>query len=180
MSYLPAYTDRHDLWTIDGDTKGGALRLWPVYVLGGHFSGPVPRLCRVAPRRQQRRTCAPALPAPGRSLGAGGGPSRPRRPSNRATQRCCVFDCSFGIQLDRKLGTADHVHPEAGGDERIGEGAVGNLAGTNHERVEGDALPLSLGGQVQPCLVDSVVGHITMRLRMVTAPIRIGCARCAK
>jgi protein-S-isoprenylcysteine O-methyltransferase Ste14 len=49
--YLPAYTDRIDFWTIDGDTirwlgvvlfaVGGALRLWPVYVLGNRFSGLV-------------------------------------------------------------------------------------------------------------------------------------------
>jgi protein-S-isoprenylcysteine O-methyltransferase Ste14 len=50
-AYLPAYTDRVDLWTIDGDTVrwigvalfvvGGALRLWPVVVLGHRFSGLV-------------------------------------------------------------------------------------------------------------------------------------------
>src|SRR3954469_12256732 len=44
QAWLPAYTDRIDLWTIDGDAVrwigvvlaavGGALRLWPVYVLG--------------------------------------------------------------------------------------------------------------------------------------------------
>ena len=48
-AYLPAYTDRRDFWTIDGDTirwigvalfaAGGALRLWPVFVLGDRFSG---------------------------------------------------------------------------------------------------------------------------------------------
>lgn len=48
---LPAYTDRLDVWTIDGDatrwlglalfTIGGALRLWPVFVLGRRFSGLV-------------------------------------------------------------------------------------------------------------------------------------------
>jgi protein-S-isoprenylcysteine O-methyltransferase Ste14 len=50
-AYLPAYTDRIDFWTIDGDTVrwigvalyivGGALRLWPVFVLGNRFSGLV-------------------------------------------------------------------------------------------------------------------------------------------
>jgi len=50
-AYLPALTDRRDLWTIDGDTArwtgvvlfvaGGALRLWPVFVLGPRFSGLV-------------------------------------------------------------------------------------------------------------------------------------------
>jgi protein-S-isoprenylcysteine O-methyltransferase Ste14 len=50
-AYLPAYTDRKELWTIDGDTirwigvalfaGGGALRLWPVFVLGNRFSGLV-------------------------------------------------------------------------------------------------------------------------------------------
>jgi protein-S-isoprenylcysteine O-methyltransferase Ste14 len=49
--YLPAYTDRNDLWTIDDDTirwlgvalfaVGGALRIWPVFVLGHRFSGLV-------------------------------------------------------------------------------------------------------------------------------------------
>jgi len=51
FAYLPAWTDRHELWTIDGDavrwlgvilyTAGGALRIWPVYVLGNRFSGLV-------------------------------------------------------------------------------------------------------------------------------------------
>ena len=50
-AFLPAYTDRLDVWTIDGDTVrwigvalyvvGGALRLWPVFVLGNRFSGLV-------------------------------------------------------------------------------------------------------------------------------------------
>jgi protein-S-isoprenylcysteine O-methyltransferase Ste14 len=50
-AYLPAYTDRNAFWTIDGDTirwlgvvlfaAGGALRLWPVVVLGRRFSGLV-------------------------------------------------------------------------------------------------------------------------------------------
>jgi protein-S-isoprenylcysteine O-methyltransferase Ste14 len=50
-AYLPAYTDRKDFWTIDGDAvrwlgvalfaAGGALRLWPVFVLGHRFSGLV-------------------------------------------------------------------------------------------------------------------------------------------
>src|SRR5215813_3754561 len=50
-AYLPAYTDRKELWTIDGDTirwlgvalfaAGGKLRIWPVFVLGHRFSGLV-------------------------------------------------------------------------------------------------------------------------------------------
>lgn len=50
-AWLPAYTDRHDLLCIDGDAvrwlgvvlyaAGGALRLWPVYMLGNRFSGLV-------------------------------------------------------------------------------------------------------------------------------------------
>jgi len=50
-AYLPAYTDRRGFWTIDGDAvrwlgavlfaAGGALRLWPVFVLGNRFSGLV-------------------------------------------------------------------------------------------------------------------------------------------
>jgi protein-S-isoprenylcysteine O-methyltransferase Ste14 len=49
--YLPTYTDRSEFWTIDGDgirwlgvvlfAAGGALRLWPVFVLGRRFSGLV-------------------------------------------------------------------------------------------------------------------------------------------
>jgi protein-S-isoprenylcysteine O-methyltransferase Ste14 len=49
--YLPAYADRKEFWTIDGDTirwlgvvlfaAGGALRIWPVFVLGRRFSGLV-------------------------------------------------------------------------------------------------------------------------------------------
>jgi protein-S-isoprenylcysteine O-methyltransferase Ste14 len=48
---LPAYTDRIDYWTIDGDAirwlgvaifaAGGVLRIWPVFVLGRRFSGLV-------------------------------------------------------------------------------------------------------------------------------------------
>jgi len=50
-AFLPAYTDRRELWTIDGDTirwigvalftAGGALRIWPVFVLNERFSGLV-------------------------------------------------------------------------------------------------------------------------------------------
>jgi protein-S-isoprenylcysteine O-methyltransferase Ste14 len=49
--YLPAYTDRTEIWILDGDgirwlgvglfVVGGALRVWPVYVLGHRFSGLV-------------------------------------------------------------------------------------------------------------------------------------------
>ena len=50
-AYLPAYTDRKRFWIIDGETlrwigvalsaAGGALRIWPVFVLGRRFSGLV-------------------------------------------------------------------------------------------------------------------------------------------
>jgi len=50
-AYLPAATDRWSVWTLDGDpmrwlgvglfATGGALRLWPVFVLGHRFSGLV-------------------------------------------------------------------------------------------------------------------------------------------
>jgi protein-S-isoprenylcysteine O-methyltransferase Ste14 len=50
-AYLPAYTDRLAFWPIDGEAirwlgivlfaVGGALRLWPVFVLGRRFSGLV-------------------------------------------------------------------------------------------------------------------------------------------
>ena len=49
--YLPAYTDRKEFWVLDGDAVrwlgvllfagGGALRIWPVFVLGRRFSGLV-------------------------------------------------------------------------------------------------------------------------------------------
>ncbi len=49
--WLPAYTDRLEFWTIDGDLTrwigvvlfglGGALRIWPVFILGPRFSGLV-------------------------------------------------------------------------------------------------------------------------------------------
>jgi protein-S-isoprenylcysteine O-methyltransferase Ste14 len=51
LGYLPAYTERIGVWVIDGDlvrwlgvvlsAAGGALRIWPVYVLGWRFSGLV-------------------------------------------------------------------------------------------------------------------------------------------
>ncbi len=50
-AYFSAYTDRIDFWTFDGEgarwlgvllsAAGGALRLWPVFVLGNRFSGLV-------------------------------------------------------------------------------------------------------------------------------------------
>ena len=50
-AWLPAYTDRKEFWTLDGDTirwvgvllytASGALRMWPVFVLGHRFSGLV-------------------------------------------------------------------------------------------------------------------------------------------
>jgi len=49
--WLPAYTDRLNVWTLDGTVlrwigvvlyaAGGALRIWPVFVLGDRFSGLV-------------------------------------------------------------------------------------------------------------------------------------------
>jgi protein-S-isoprenylcysteine O-methyltransferase Ste14 len=51
LAYLPAYTDRKGIWILDGDAirwlgvvlfaAGGALRIWPVFVLGRRFSGLV-------------------------------------------------------------------------------------------------------------------------------------------
>jgi len=51
LAVVPAWNDRAGAWTIDGDATrwagvvlfaaGGALRLWPVYVLGDRFSGLV-------------------------------------------------------------------------------------------------------------------------------------------
>jgi protein-S-isoprenylcysteine O-methyltransferase Ste14 len=51
QAYVPAWTDRHDIWSLGGDTVrwvgvvlfagGGILRLWPVFVLGNRFSGLV-------------------------------------------------------------------------------------------------------------------------------------------
>jgi protein-S-isoprenylcysteine O-methyltransferase Ste14 len=50
-AYLPAFTDRKGFWTLDADVirwlgvalfaAGGALRIWPVFVLGRRFSGLV-------------------------------------------------------------------------------------------------------------------------------------------
>jgi protein-S-isoprenylcysteine O-methyltransferase Ste14 len=50
-AYVPAWSDRQEVWTLDGDTVrwlgvvvytvGGVLRLWPVFVLGRRFSGLV-------------------------------------------------------------------------------------------------------------------------------------------
>ena len=50
-AYVSPYTDRKDIWVLDGDTvrwigvalmvPGGIIRLWPVYVLGRRFSGLV-------------------------------------------------------------------------------------------------------------------------------------------
>jgi protein-S-isoprenylcysteine O-methyltransferase Ste14 len=50
-AYVPAWCDRTGFWIIDGDAvrwlgvalyaAGGALRLWPVFVLGRRFSGLV-------------------------------------------------------------------------------------------------------------------------------------------
>jgi protein-S-isoprenylcysteine O-methyltransferase Ste14 len=51
VAYLPAYTERQQLWIVGGDTVrwvgvalftiGGALRIWPIFVLGDRFSGLV-------------------------------------------------------------------------------------------------------------------------------------------
>jgi protein-S-isoprenylcysteine O-methyltransferase Ste14 len=50
-AFLPAWSDREGIWILDGDALrwlgvvlfavGGALRLWPVFVLGDRFSGLV-------------------------------------------------------------------------------------------------------------------------------------------
>ena len=50
-AWLPAYTDRKEFWVLDGEAVrwlgvalyagGGALRLWPVFVLGRRSSGLV-------------------------------------------------------------------------------------------------------------------------------------------
>jgi protein-S-isoprenylcysteine O-methyltransferase Ste14 len=50
-AFLPAYTERKGWWILDGDAvrwlgvflyvAGGALRIWPVFVLGRRFSGLV-------------------------------------------------------------------------------------------------------------------------------------------
>lgn len=51
QAFLPAWSDRKGIWIIDGDAArwlgvilfaaGGALRIWPVFVLGTRFSGLV-------------------------------------------------------------------------------------------------------------------------------------------
>ena len=50
-AFLPAWTDRQEIWTLDGNAvrwlgvalfaAGGALRIWPVFMLGDRFSGLV-------------------------------------------------------------------------------------------------------------------------------------------
>jgi len=50
-AYVPAWSDRMEVWTLDGDAMrwlgvalfvlGGAVRIWPVFVLGRRFSGLV-------------------------------------------------------------------------------------------------------------------------------------------
>lgn len=50
-AFLPAYTERQGWWVLDGETirwlgvffylAGGALRIWPIFVLGRRFSGLV-------------------------------------------------------------------------------------------------------------------------------------------
>src|SRR4029450_8308803 len=51
LGFVPADTERIGVWVIDGDAvrwlgvvlaaAGGALRIWPVFVLGRRFSGLV-------------------------------------------------------------------------------------------------------------------------------------------
>jgi protein-S-isoprenylcysteine O-methyltransferase Ste14 len=51
ICWLPPYLDRRELWVVDGDPVrylglalligGGALRVWPMFVLGRRFSGLV-------------------------------------------------------------------------------------------------------------------------------------------
>jgi protein-S-isoprenylcysteine O-methyltransferase Ste14 len=51
LAWLMPFLDRHDLWTLDGDTvrwlgvaillAGSVLRIWPMFVLGRRFSGLV-------------------------------------------------------------------------------------------------------------------------------------------
>ena len=51
VAFLPAYADRKGFWILDGEVirwigvglfaVGGALRIWPVFVLGPRFSGLV-------------------------------------------------------------------------------------------------------------------------------------------
>ena len=51
LAWLPAYTDQKGIWVLDGEVVrwlgvalfvgGGALRVWPVFVLGRRFSGLV-------------------------------------------------------------------------------------------------------------------------------------------
>jgi hypothetical protein len=93
FAYLPAWSDRNDIWVIDGDavrwlgvilfTVGGALRIWPVHVLGNRFSG------LVAIHRHLRRHSPPELSRSARlrigmgprlSLGGGCAARRPPDP----------------------------------------------------------------------------------------------------
>ena len=90
-AYLPAYTDRTDFWTIDGDAvrwlgvvlfaAGGALRIWPVFVLGHRFSG----LVAIQPGHLRRHPSSQLSGLAGERAGMGAGVSfRGRRAAHRA------------------------------------------------------------------------------------------------
>jgi hypothetical protein len=68
-AFLPALTDRAGFWTLDGDTirwlgvvlfaAGGALRIWPIFVLGHRFSGLVRHPARAYPSHKRCLWCHP-------------------------------------------------------------------------------------------------------------------------
>ena len=63
-AYLPAYADRKGFWTLDGDAirwlgvvlfaAGGALRIWPVFVLGHRSAVCYPARSQVGHERRLR------------------------------------------------------------------------------------------------------------------------------
>jgi hypothetical protein len=85
IAFLPAYTDRKDLFTFNGDairwlgvvlfTAGGALRLWPVFVLGPRFSGLVAPDPLIAERNSSLDDHAALRRPANTSCGAAGGRS---------------------------------------------------------------------------------------------------------
>ncbi len=64
--------------------------------------------------------------------------------SDFAPKPCTFLDGSLCIEVSRTLGATDHVDAAPGRDQLVGEGALGNLAGTHDQGVEGDASLLDL------------------------------------
>ena len=115
-AWLPAYSDRKEFWTLDGGiirwvgvllyVAGGALRMWPVFVLGHRFSGLV------------------AI-QPGHTLVTGGIYSVIRHPSYlgllvNSLGWGLVFRSVAGVLLDSDHDRADpRAYPRGGGSAAL-------------------------------------------------------------